>query len=88
MVKFSKKIGSYIFEAPSRRAGKKYDVYRLNGQYITSFGARNYEQYKDKIGYYSSYDHKSKLRRERYYYRHGKIATKESAKWFSHRFLW
>lgn len=87
MVKFVKTIGKYIFRAPSKRKGKKYDVYRLNGQYVTSFGAVGYEQYKDKIGYYSKYDHGDKVRRENYYKRHGK-ATFESPKWFSHRYLW
>jgi hypothetical protein len=41
---FSKKLGNYIFKAPSKRQYKKYDVYDLNNNYITSFGDIRYEQ--------------------------------------------
>jgi hypothetical protein len=72
---------------PSTRKFKKYDVYK-NGKYIVSFGDKRYQQYKDKIGYYSELDHLDKKRRLRYYQRHGKDAVVESAKWFSHKYLW
>lgn len=82
------KIGNYLFRR-SHRFGKKYDVFRAsNEEYITSFGSSLHQQYKDKIGLWSNLDHKDKERRKRYYDRHGKYATFESAKWFSHRFLW
>ena len=91
MTKYVK--GRFTFFAPSRRKLKKYDVfYTKDNKYITSFGAirKNgvpYEQFKDKIGRYSKYDHKDPKRKKSYYARHGK-ATPLSAKFFSHRFLW
>lgn len=76
----------YIFKK-SKRKNKKYDVYK-NGKYLVSFGDKRYQQYKDKIGYYSELDHLDEKRRLRYYQRHGKDAVVESAKWFSHKYLW
>lgn len=71
----------------STRKNKKYDVYK-NNVYLVSFGDNRYEQYFDKIGLYSNKDHNDKERRRLYYTRHGKIAEKETAKWFSHKYLW
>lgn len=73
----------------SRRKGKKYDVFK-NQKYLVSFGAKGYAQYKDStpIKAYSHLDHGDKDRRKRYYARHGKDAKFESAKWFSHKYLW
>jgi len=75
----------------SRRENKKYDVFK-NDDYITSFGGIKesglpYQQYRDKLGLYSKYDHNDKKRRDRYYLRHGN-AHKNTAKWFAHRYLW
>ncbi len=81
------KKGKYIFVAPSRRKNKKYDVFTTKDKYITSFGDNRYEQYTDKIGYYKSQNHLDKKRRDNYYSRHGE-AKFESAKWFSHKYLW
>lgn len=86
------KLEGYTFVAPSKRQGKKYDVYKKD-KYITSFGGlypdgSPYEQFKDRIGYYSSYDHNDLQRRKLYYQRHGKSADYESPRYFSHRFLW
>lgn len=84
----------FIFVAPSKRNGKKYDVYSKDNKYITSFGAIKpdgtpYEQYTDKIGHYSKYDHKDKARRDRYRKRHdGEQHTKYTAGWFSWNYLW
>lgn len=75
----------YTFKK-SKRKNKKYDVYK-NGKYLVSFGDNRYGQYKDKIGSYSSKNHLDKKRRELYYKRHGD-AKFESAKWFSHKYLW
>ena len=80
----------FVFKK-SRRENKKYDVFK-NDEYITSFGGIRvngipYQQYKDRIGLYSKYDHNDKKRRDRYYLRHGK-AHKNSAKWFSSKYLW
>jgi hypothetical protein len=82
--------GKYTFVAPSRRKNKKYDVYKKKrGElvYITSFGDRNYQQYKDKIGHYKTKDHGDKKRRTSFLKRHG-TAVFESANWFSQKFLW
>ena len=86
MPKYNK--GRFIFSAPSKRKNKKYDVYDKQNKYITSFGDKRYEQYKDKIGYYSHKDHNDKKRRDNYYSRHGKTATPLSARYFSHKYLW
>ena len=75
---FSKKIQihgiTYIIKAPSRRKGKKYDVYVGNDEpkYLLSFGALGYEQYHDKFGYYKELDHNDPKRRELYRSRHFK----------------
>ena len=85
--------GKWTFLAPSRRKYKKYDVfYTKDNKYVTSFGATRkngipYDQYKDKIGHYSKYDHKDNKRRANYHARHGK-ATTLTAKYFSNKFLW
>lgn len=73
----------------SRRNEKKYDVYK-DGKYLVSFGAKGYKQFKDKtpLKIYSALDHNDKERRKRYYQRFGKDAKFESAKWFSHKYLW
>lgn len=82
------KLDGYIFKAPSKKKDKKYDAYDSDGKYIVSFGDKNYEQFKDRIGYYSSVDHGDFKRRQAYYLRHGKDANFESAKWFAHNYLW
>lgn len=85
---YVKRKDGFIFVAPSKRKGKKYDVYDgKNNKYIASFGAVGYQQYKDKIGFYKEFDHLDKKRRERYYKRH-KEANYLSPKWFSHKYLW
>ena len=71
----------------STRKNKKYDVYK-NGKYLLSFGSKNHQQYQDKIGYYKNLDHNDKVRRDNYYKRFGKSTKKDTAKWFSHNYLW
>ena len=76
----------------SNKKGKKYDAYK-DGKYLVSFGGIKadgtpYDQFYDKIGKYSKYNHLDKSRRQRYYKRHGKKAEFESAKFFSHIYLW
>lgn len=91
--KFHKKMNGYDFYAPSKTNGKKYDVYR-NGKKLASFGARSYQQYKDKIGYYRGSNHGDSDRRKRYLLRHKKdkltqkYKNRESAGWFSEKYLW
>lgn len=53
------------------------------------FGDIHYQQYHDKIGYYSELDHKDPKRRESFRRRHAKNAIhKYSAGWFAYHYLW
>jgi len=78
----------YRFKISVKR-NKKYDVYK-NGKYLVSFGDRNYQHYKDKtpLKAWSVLDHNDKKRRDNYYSRFGKDAKYETAKYFSHKYLW
>ena len=88
-------MGRYDFYAPSKTSGKKYDAFdAFTGRKLASFGNVNYQQYKDKIGYYRSKDHGSATRRNSYIQRHrkdkltDKYKKKESAGYFSMNYLW
>lgn len=86
---FERKLKGFVFTAPARRKDKKYSVYHPDGKYITSFGALGYEQYKDKIGYYSKDDHMDKKRRDNYRRRHANDnLDRLSAGYFAWHFLW
>jgi hypothetical protein len=86
---FRKETKKYIFFAPAKRQGKKYSVYRkFDGRYITSFGSVNHYHFKDKLGFYSDLNHLDPHRRKLYYQRHNKNYPKESADWFSKKYLW
>lgn len=87
---FEKKLDNYIFKAPSTRQYKKYDVYDLKGNYITSFGDIRYQQFKDRIGYYSDKDNNDPKRRELYKKRHSgdNLNDRKSAGYFSWVYLW
>jgi len=76
----------YEFKVSTRK-NKKYDVYK-NDKYIISFGDKRYQQYNDKIGHYSYLNHLDEKRRQNYYKRFGSKVKYESAKWFSHNYLW
>jgi hypothetical protein len=76
----------YSFKISTRK-NKKYDVYK-NDKYLTSFGDKRYEHYYDKIGHYSNLNHLDDKRKDNYYKRFGKSAMFESAKYFSHNYLW
>lgn len=76
----------YTFRKSTRK-NKKYDVFK-NNKYLVSFGDNRYQQYFDKIGSYSRLNHNDKKRRDNYYSRFGKNAKYETAKWFSHKYLW
>ena len=71
----------------STRKNKKYDVYK-NGKYFLSFGQLPYEHYFDKIGYYSHLNHQNIERKRLYYARMGKTTDKNSAKYWSNKYLW
>jgi len=74
---------------PSTLKHKKYDVFNKgSGKKALSFGDTRYQQYKDKIGFYSNLDHLDKQRRKNYYKRHNKDYGYPSADWFSKKFLW
>jgi len=85
----AKKIPKGYEIRQSTRKGKKYDVYK-DGDYLLSFGASAYAQYKDStgIGAYSHLDHLDLDRKRRYYARHGRTTDKNSPKWWSNNFLW
>lgn len=70
----------------SKRKNKKYDVYK-NDKYLLSFGDSRYQQYYDRLGLYSHLNHCDKKRRNLYYKRHGK-AKPNTAKYYSHKYLW
>lgn len=73
---------------PSNKKEKKYMVLTKKG--VIHFGARGYQQFKDKLGHYKHLDHLDNKRKELYYKRHGDRNTtnKESAKYWSHKILW
>ena len=71
---------------------KKYSVYvksdNKSGIKLISFGDKRYEQFKDKLGFYSHLDHNDLKRKDNYYSRHGKAKSKDTAKYWSHKILW
>ena len=72
----------------STRKNKKYMI-NVNGKWI-HFGDKRHEQYKDStpLRVYSYLDHKDPVRRARYYMRHGFTTNKNSAKYWSNKYLW
>ena len=78
---------NFIFRVP-KTGFKKYDVYDLNGKYLFSFGDRRYQQFKDKLGFWSHLDHNDKERRKRYYQRHGPYVPGVNPDSFSKKYLW
>jgi len=86
--KFEKEIEGFTFKAPSRRKGKKYDVFSESNKYLASFGSNVHQQFFDRIGFYSHLDHRDSDRMTRYFKRHGLVATPRTPKWFSHFYLW
>ena len=75
----------------SKAPNKKYSVYvksSIGGKKLIHFGDKRYAQYKDKLGHYSSKDHKDAKRRKAYYDRHGPATAKNTPKYWSHKILW
>tara|TARA_R110001599_G_C12036745_1_gene640676 strand:+ start:533 stop:793 length:261 start_codon:yes stop_codon:yes gene_type:complete len=74
----------------STAKNKKYSVYVMKGEKkrLIHFGDSRYQQFKDKLGEYSNLDHNDKMRKKKYYSRHGKTNDKNSAKYWSHKILW
>jgi hypothetical protein len=87
MYSFHKKLDGVDFYAPSTMKYKKYDAYVDGKKY--SFGDIRYEQFRDKIGYYSNLNHNNKLRRVQYVNRHKNDRLNEySPGYFSMYYLW
>tara|TARA_R110001632_G_scaffold231314_1_gene369678 strand:+ start:158 stop:421 length:264 start_codon:yes stop_codon:yes gene_type:complete len=76
----------------SKVKNKKYSVYvksnNKSGMKLISFGDNRYGQFKDKLGHYSHLDNNDPKRKKAYYTRHGKATSKDTAKYFSHKYLW
>ena len=76
----------------SKVKNKKYSVYvksdNKSGKKLIHFGHNKYSQFKDKIGHYSHLDNNDPKRKKAYYSRHGKASSKDTAKYFSHKYLW
>jgi len=91
-----------VFRSPI--ANKKYRAVVTDGMKSRNidFGDTRYEQYRDKLGKYSRFDHGDKARRRAYFLRHSGVASKRealqkerkeskprlSAKILSHLYLW
>ena len=76
----------------SKAKNKKYSVYvksdNKSGVKLIHFGDSRFGQFKDKLGHYSKLDHGDTKRKKAYYSRHGKATSKDTAKYFSHKYLW
>jgi hypothetical protein len=102
MKKYILDYKNYLIRFTIPKTGnKKYkaEVYDLSGKRVATseFGDRRYQQFKDRIGYYSDLDHNDKKRRDRYRKRHEAILTKDgipaykvefSPAWYSYLYLW
>tara|TARA_Y100001972_G_C7627649_1_gene314925 strand:- start:1053 stop:1334 length:282 start_codon:yes stop_codon:yes gene_type:complete len=89
------KSGKPILYKPWKNETKsknKYWVYvksdNKRGYKKIGFGHKDYGQFKDKLGHYKSLDHNDPERKKRYYARHGKATSKDTAKYWSHKILW
>lgn len=82
---------AYIFYDPKiTPKDKKYSAYTPKGKLI-HFGARSYDQYKDRaLGLYKAQDHKDKVRRKNYRTRHRSDYhnNPEYPGYYSWNFLW
>jgi len=72
----------------STRQFKKYMV-KVGKRWI-HFGDNRYQQYRDStpLKLYSYLDHKDKERKKSYYQRHGYTRDKNTAKYWSNKYLW
>jgi len=91
--KFHRRLDGIDFYAPSTQKDKKYDAYIYNSVtdkiYKISFGNILYDQYKDKIGYYSDNDHHDEKRRKAYQIRHQNDKLSSfSPGYLSYYYLW
>ena len=74
----------------SQAKNKKYAIFVMkNGRKRKiNFGDSRYQQFKDKIGEFSSLDHGDPKRRKLYFARHGRTTDKNTALYWSNRILW
>tara|TARA_R110000803_G_scaffold11436_9_gene34144 strand:- start:1732 stop:1992 length:261 start_codon:yes stop_codon:yes gene_type:complete len=74
----------------SQAKNKKYAIFVMkNGRKRKiNFGDSRYQQFKDKIGDFSSLDHGDPKRRKLYFARHGRTTDKNTALYWSNRILW
>jgi len=89
MSKYDDKPLNKPFKSPIKT--KKYTIIILdknNRRKVIHFGARGMQQYKDKIGLYSSLDSLDESRRKAFYDRFGKTNDKTSALYYSAKYLW
>ena len=84
----------YIIVSPMRK-NKKYSVMKYNKEkkeydYLLSFGDSRYQQFKDKtpLKLWSNLDHGDLNRKYLYYKRHPITDNKESASYWSNKYLW
>lgn len=77
---------------PAKDGKHKYSVYvksETGGPKLIHFGAIDYEQYRDRLGHYSSKDHNDPKRRASYRARHnGEQYDKDKAGWWAWHKLW
>lgn len=76
-----------VYVRPSTRKGKKIDIYNKNWEYITSIGAKGYNDYPTFLLYYGKRyaDEKRRL----YKLRHQKDRKiKYSRGWWADQLLW
>tara|TARA_R110000737_G_scaffold319598_1_gene330873 strand:- start:28 stop:297 length:270 start_codon:yes stop_codon:yes gene_type:complete len=89
MSKYDDKPLNKPFKSPIKT--KKYTIIIMDKnkkRKVIHFGARGMQQYKDKIGLYSSLDSLDESRRKAFYDRFGKTNDKTSALYYSAKFLW
>ena len=86
------KINNPFYDPDITPNNKKYSVYVIRDGRVRliHFGAIGYQQYKDKIGRYSAYDHLDKKRRARYRARHknDNITDTSFPGYWSMHYLW
>ena len=88
---FYKKIDDFKFYAPSKIGHHKYDcIFMLDGElHRVSFGAQDYSQFFDRIGYYSYLNNLDEEKRKNFKTRFQKLRRqKYSPAWFADNFLW
>lgn len=79
---------SYSF-SPAHDGKHKYIATEKNTGRSVMFGDINYQQYKDRLGHYSSLDHHDEKRRESFRIRSNRFKDDiGSAGWFAYHLLW